>query len=175
MKKVSKSVFFIIALAIAVMGYFTVVGLDTTYGDVTTRTIKGVNDVRWGIDVRGGVDVTFSPPEGIDATDVEMNAAQSVIGVRLIAQNITDYELYTDYQNDRIIVRFPLKADDTDFNPETAIKELGETAHLTFREQANQDPITKKPVGTTLDKIVIEGLDIENASANYYKDSETGA
>lgn len=174
MKKVSKSVFFIIAILIAVMGYFTVVGLDTRFGDVTTRTIKGVDDIRWGIDVRGGVDVTFSPPEGVDATDEEMSAAESVIGVRLVAQNITDYELYTDYQNDRIIVRFPWKADEKDFNPEEAIRELGETAHLTFREMAQQDPNTYAPSGVTADNIVIEGLDIENASANFYRDDKTG-
>ena len=175
MKKVSKSVFFIIAILIAVMGYFTVNGYSTTFGDVTTRTIKGVDDIRWGIDVRGGVDVTFSPPEGIDATDDEMSAAESVIGVRLVAQNITDYELYTDYQNDRIIVRFPWKAEETDFNPEEAIRELGETAHLTFREEAMQDPATGAPAGVTADNIVIEGLDIESASANFIKDDKTGA
>lgn len=65
MKKVGKPVFFIIVLLIAAMGYLTVAGVTTVYGDSTTRAIKGIDDVRWGIDIRGGVDVTFSPPEAL--------------------------------------------------------------------------------------------------------------
>ena len=55
-KKVGKPVFFIIVLLIAAMGYLTVAGVTTVYGDSTTRAIKGIDDVRWGIDIRGGVD-----------------------------------------------------------------------------------------------------------------------
>ena len=52
----------------------------------------------------------------------------------MVKNNITDYELYVDYDNDRIIVRFPWKVEETEFNPEEAIKELSATARLTFRE-----------------------------------------
>ncbi len=72
-----------------------------------TRIIKSVHDIRWGIDIRGGVDVTFSPPEGVTATREEMSAAESIIQIRLVSQNITDSEVYTDYDKNRIIVRFP--------------------------------------------------------------------
>lgn len=164
MKKVGKPVIFVIVALIVVMGYFTTVGYSTTYGDVTTRIIKGVEDIRWGIDIRGGVDVTFTPPEGYDATDEEMNSAESIIKVRLVSQNITDSEVYTDYTNDRIIVRFPWKADETDFNPEKAIAELGATANLTFRELAQRDG-EGKPAGTTLENVVLEGKDIVSAAA----------
>lgn len=140
MKKVGKPVFFIIVLLIAAMGYLTVAGVTTVYGDSTTRAIKGIDDVRWGIDIRGGVDVTFSPPEGVTATAEEMDAAESIIQVRLVSQNITDSEVYTDHDKNRIIVRFPWKADETEFNPEQAIAELGAMANLTFREGANIGP-----------------------------------
>ena len=80
-------------LLIAVFTYLTFFGFSTTYGDITKTYIKGGDDIRWGIDVRGGVDVTFSPPEGVDATDEEMSAAESVIKLRMVAQNITDYEI----------------------------------------------------------------------------------
>lgn len=169
MKKVGKPVFFIIVLLIVAMGYLTIFGVGTTYGDITTKKIKGVDDVRWGIDIRGGVDVTFSPPEGITATREEMAAAESVIQVRLVSQNITDSEVYTDYDRNRIIVRFPWKADETEFNPEQAIAELGATANLTFRELAQVDAMGK-PTGDTLDKVVISGADIESATAVYSKD-----
>ncbi len=113
--------------------------------------------------MRGGVDVTFSPPEGVDATDEEMSAAESVIKLRMVAQNITDYEIYTDYDKDRIIVRFPWKVDEADFNPEQAVKELGETALLTFRE--GQRWTAGKPSGTTAENVIITGSDVETAYA----------
>lgn len=164
MKRIGKPVFFIVVLLIAVFTYLTFFGFSTTYGDITKTYIKGGDDIRWGIDVRGGVDVTFSPPEGVDATDEEMSAAESVIKLRMVAQNITDYEIYTDYDKDRIIVRFPWKVDEADFNPEQAVKELGETALLTFREGAEVDS-EGKPSGTTAENVIITGSDVETAYA----------
>lgn len=162
-KKVGKPVFIIIVLLIAAMGYLTTVGVTTYYGDTVTRTIKGIDDIRWGIDIRGGVDVTFSPPEGVTASSEDMGRAKTIIENRLVSQNITDSEVYTDYDKHRIIVRFPWKADETDFNPEKAIAELGETASLTFRELAQTDPLTDAPAGVTLEKVVLEGRDVESA------------
>ncbi|MBP1556575.1 MAG: SecD/SecF family protein translocase subunit [Oscillospiraceae bacterium] len=172
MKKVGRPVFFIIVLLIAAVGYLAICGVDTVYGDIATTKIKGVDDIRWGIDIRGGVDVTFSPPEGVTATREEMAAAESVIQVRLVSQNITDSEVYTDYDRNRIIVRFPWKADEVSFNPEEAIAELGATANLTFREKAEVDAYGM-PIGETLEKVVISGADIESATAVYTQD-ETG-
>ncbi|MBC8584675.1 preprotein translocase subunit SecD [Youxingia wuxianensis] len=150
MKKVGKPMFFIVAAIIIGLTALSFLGVSTTYGDVPTKYIKGVDDIRWGIDIRGGVDVTFSPPEGYDATDEEMAAAESIIKVRMVSQNITDSEIYTDYNKDRIIVRFPWKEDETDFDPEDAVKELGETALLTFKEGSNGP-------------VVIEGKHVQEA------------
>ena len=170
MKKVGKPVFFIIVLLIVAMGYLTIAGVSSTYGDITTTKIKGIKDVRWGIDIRGGVDVTFSPPEGVTATREEMAAAESIIGIRLVSQNITDSEVYTDYEKNRIIVRFPWKAEETEFNPEQAIAELGATANLTFRELLEVDA-QGLPTGTTKDNVVLTGADVESATAVYTQDS----
>ena len=52
----------------------------------------------------------------------------------MVNNNITDYELYADYDNGKVIVRFPWKEDETDFDPEAAVEELSATALLTFRE-----------------------------------------
>ena len=107
MRRVKKPVFFLVVLCIAIFSYLTLVGIHTQYGDVKTTYIKGTSDIRWGIDIRGGVDVTFSPPEGYDATNSEIDAAKAVIEQRLVSLGITDNEVYHDYNNDRIIVRFP--------------------------------------------------------------------
>ena len=152
MRKVGKPVIFVVVAIIIVFTTLAFFGISTSYGDITTTYIKGVDDIRWGIDIRGGVDVTFTPPEGYDATPEEMAAAESIIKVRLVSQNITDYETYVDEAKDRIIVRFPWKEGETDFNPEQAVKELGETALLTFRENQSGP-------------VVIEGKHVKSASA----------
>ena len=171
MKKKSKSVFFIVTFLILALTYTTFFGISTTYGDIKKTYVKSAADIRWGIDIRGGVDVTFTPPEGTDATDTQMDAAQSVIETRLVGQNITDYEIYTDYKNDRIVVRFPWKEDETDFNPEEAIKELGATALLTFREGYNVDS-SGKPTGVTAENVILEGSDVKSASVGVDNDNE---
>ena len=163
MKRVGKPVFFVLVLLIIVFTVTSFTGIKTQYGDTRNTIIKGSEDIRWGIDIRGGVDVTFSPPPGYQATQEEMSAAESIIKVRMVSQNITDYEIYTDMAKNRIIVRFPWKADETDFNPEQAIKELGETALLTFREEAEVDELGL-PIGITAESVVIEGRDIRTAS-----------
>jgi len=165
-KKVGKPVFLIVVLLIAVMGWLTVCGVSTRYGDIKTTKIKSIEDIRWGIDIRGGVDVTFAPADGVEATDEEMKEAENLISLRLVNLNITDSELYTDYAKNRIILRFPWKADETDFNAEAAVQELGSMANLTFREGFEYDEYGR-PAGTTLENIVLTGADVQSAEAVY--------
>ena len=134
MKRVKKPVFFIIAALILVLSYTAIFGVYTQNGDTKNTWIKGVSDIRWGIDIRGGVEATFSPADGIDATAEQLEAAKAIIELRMVSKSITDYEIYTDEANDRIIVRFPWRSDESSFDPETAIEEISATALLTFRE-----------------------------------------
>jgi len=166
MKRVPKPVFFIVSILITVLTILSLVGFKTTYGDKETIYIKGGNDIRWGIDIRGGVDVTFTPPEGTDATDHQMDAAKEVINSRLVSLSITDSEVYVDYNKDRIIVRFPWKEGETDFDPQHAIEELGDTAVLTFREGHEVDE-TGAPAGVTAENIIINGEDVKEAYPYY--------
>ena len=156
--------FFVVAVLIVVFAFTAFLGISTQYGDTTKIWVKGAQDIRFGIDIRGGVDVTFMPADGYDATDEQMAAAESVIQQRLVNLNITDNEVYTDYNKDRIIVRFPWKEGETDFNPESAIQEIGATAVLTFREGKEVDS-EGKPTGVTAENIILEGKDIKSATA----------
>ena len=169
MKKVKKPVFFIVVALIAVFTVLSLVGVHTQYGDIQTTWIRGLSDIRWGIDIRGGVDVTFTPPEGYDATDEEMDAAKSIIETRMVSNNITDYEVYVDYTADRIIVRFPWQSGDESFDPEEAVKELGETAMLSFREGYHGD-LTDGQTYEDL-PLVLTGSDVKSATAVYLNDS----
>lgn len=153
--------FVVVAVLIVLFALSAVFGVSYTYGDVKTTYIKGVSDIRFGIDIRGGVDVTFMPADGRDATDDQMNAAKTVIEDRLVGLGITDYEDYVDYNKDRIIVRFPWKSDETDFNPQTAIDEIGTTAEMVFRKGSTEDG-----------EQILTGNEVESATPGY--DSEQG-
>lgn len=161
MKKVGKPIFFVVFLVIAIFTVVQVTGITYQYGDIQTKYVKSINDIRWGIDIRGGVDVTFTPPEGVDATKEQMDAANSIITQRLVTLGITDSECYTDYTNQRIIVRFPWQSGEENFDPEQAVKELGETALLTFRFGTEVDE-EGMPTGITKD-IQLQGTDVQSA------------
>lgn len=116
------------------------------------KDIKGVQDMRYGIDIRGGVEAVFEPKDlERSVTEEELATAREVIEMRLDALNITDREVTIDKEGGYIIVRFPWKSDENTFNPEDAIAELGEMAQLTFRDEN----------GT----ILIEGKNIKSAAA----------
>ena len=126
--------FFIIVLLAAVMTYLAFFGFalpNSSYGP----TIKGADNMRFGIDIRGGVSATFEAKDlDRDPTDAELDTARAIIETRMDAKNILDREVTVDYNNNWIIVNFPWKSDETDFNPQSAVAELGETAKLTFRD-----------------------------------------
>ena len=173
MRKVKKPVFFIVFAVIALFTLSTIFGVHSQYGDIVKTYVHGVGDIRLGIDIQGGVDVTFEPAGDADATEEQMDAALETIKLRLANQNISDSETYLDYKSNRIIVRYPWQAGETDFNPEQAVKELGETAELTFRKgtdtstDENGDTI---PAGD----IVLTGADVAQASTGGSKDDTTG-
>lgn len=166
MKKVKKPVFFIVFLLITLFAASVFFGISTYYGDMNTVYVKGVDNIRFGIDIKGGVDVTFTSPEDVDATDSQLDAAKEVIVQRMINLGITDYESYIDYGNDRIIVRFPWKENEQNFDPEAAVKELGETAELTFREGYEVDDAGLW-TGVTAENVILVGSDVKEAYAAY--------
>lgn len=108
--------------------------------------------MRFGIDIRGGMEAVFEPA-GLEEkpTKDELEMAREVIETRMDAQNILDREVTVDEDAGDVIVRFPWKSDEQDFNPEAAIQELGEMAELTFRG----------PDGT----VYVEGSDISRSWA----------
>lgn len=133
MKRTPKPVFFIVALLIVALGYTSFFGIYKNFGDRRDAVIRGASDIRTGIDINGGIEVTFAPQDAsIDATDAQIEAMKEVIVRRMIANNITDYEAYTDTDNDQVVIRFPWKNNETEFDAKSAIEELGKTALLEF-------------------------------------------
>ncbi|MDO5738230.1 MAG: protein translocase subunit SecD [Eubacteriales bacterium] len=113
--------------------------------------LKGAQEMRYGTDIRGGVEAVFAPHNfDVKPSPEQLDAAAKVLNFRLDKLQILDRELTTSPSAGRLILRFPWRSDETEFKPETALKELGEMAYLTFR----------KPDGT----VAIDGSDVEEAS-----------
>ncbi len=169
--RITKPVFFIILILIVAFTVTSTLGVSTRYGDTEKHIIWGIDDIRWGIDIRGGVNVSFGAPEDYaeEITDNDLAAARSIIETRLIDKSINDYEIYVDNNTRTIIVRFPWQADDAAFDPQAAVKEIGETAMLTFRESYEVDE-NGLPTGKT-ENIILQGRDVANAYVGYDPES----
>lgn len=180
MKRVPKPVFFIVALLLLAFTFTAIFGVAYYNGDNRNTVLKGVGDIRWGIDISGGVEATFKPANDYDATDKELDAAKAIIETRMVSQGITDYELYADSNNDRIIVRFPWKANEKDFDAVTAIEEISSTAKLTFRPgksyktasvDADGNPIYLTPTGDT-EEVLMTGKMVDDAQAKVQQNND---
>ena len=147
---------FVVAILIVLFSLTAILGVSNTSGNTKNVYVKGASDIRFGIDIRGGVDVTFMPADDVEATEAQMTAAKTVIEDRLVGLGITDYESYVDNNKNRIIVRFPWKNDEADFNPQTAIDEIGTTAKMVFRKGSS-----------ATGEEILSGDDVASASAAY--------
>ncbi len=151
--RINKHMYIIVMLLIAAISLTALFGVNA--GPIHIRSMK---EIRFGIDIRGGVEAVFEPAD-LDRvpTDSELEYARIIMETRMDAQNILDREITVDKSSGHIIIRFPWKSGETDFNPQKAIAELGETARLTFRD----------PQGN----IIVEGKDVK--ASNVQLDSRT--
>lgn len=163
MRKVKKPVFFIVLICILSFAYLTFAGIHTSFGDIEKSYIKRADEIRWGIDIQGGVNASFEPADGYKANKTEMDAAKATIEQRLVGLNITDSEVYADYKKHRIMVSFPWQSGEEDFDPESAVAELGETALLTFKKGSDASG-----------EQILTGKDVKKAEAVQYQDQQTG-
>jgi preprotein translocase subunit SecD len=156
---------FIIVLIIACICLLAITGL----GPENARIVKGVNELRTGIDIRGGISAIMQPvyDQGTEGRNVaqDLASARQIIEARLDAQGIYDKTITVDSTNNRLIIDIPWAANETEFNPRKALDELGSTGALTFQEVDDADQYTDhtqlKPTG----RIVLTGEDVKTASA----------
>lgn len=150
MKKINKATLFLVLAVILLLVSIAVCGFKTGSLD-----LKGIKDMRLGIDIRGGVEAVFKAKATDDNPNPnpsyeELEAARIIIEMRMDSLNIFDREITIDDVNKEIFVRFPWKSNETDFNPQKAIDELGETAMLTFKD--------------TSGNVLLEGKNVKNSS-----------
>ncbi len=164
-------IIFAITLCVAAMAWYGLSIGGTTY-------VKSAKDIRTGIDIRGGVNATFVPAdESVVPTDEELEAAKAIFETRMDSEGILDYTITTDNEHHAVIVEFPWKSDEKDYDPQAAIDELGATANLTFcslKKDSSGNPVDAN--GTSIltsgnapvpDKVLLSGKDIKTSSAVY--------
>lgn len=145
--KINKGTFFVVLIIITAILFCALYGVS-----IGSFKINGAKSIRFGIDIRGGAEATFVPKDLDRApTKSELESTRTILETRLDDKNILDRDVTVDKNNGEVIVRFPWKSDEKDFNPQQAISEIGETALLTFRDSTG--------------KILLEGSDVKHSSA----------
>lgn len=162
-----KLAFFIVLVLILSIAAATLFGLKI--GDNTI--LKSVRDIRTGIDIRGGVNAVFVPAEeGVTPTETELEAARAIFETRLESNGILDYTITTDTAQGSIIVEFPWRADEKDFNAQQAIDELGATAKLSFWAlKMDGDTLALDDDDMPIkEEMVLEGKHVKKAAPAFY-------
>lgn len=153
-RRARKSTFFLTTLAILLVTLLTFTGAYLPEPGGTRVKVAGAKDIRFGIDIRGGVEAVYAPKDtNTKPTDDQLSAIEKIMETRLDNLNIFDRDIIVDKTNAYVIVRFPWKASESRFDPARAMKELGETAQLTFKD----------PQGA----VVLEGKDVVKAKAAF--------
>ncbi len=172
MKHINKATFFLVLAVILLLLSVAVCGFK-----IGNLELYGMQDMRFGIDIRGGVEAVFrakATDENPDPqpTAEELESAKLIIETRMDNLNIFDREITVDEVNKEIFVRFPWKSGETDFNPQEAIAELGETALLTFRTEDGTVVLEGKNVkNSTVQQSTIGyavGLEFDNEGASLF-------
>ncbi len=145
MKRIGKPWAIVLAVAILLFSYLSFFGVYGSYGDLKKTYIRGAKDIRWGTDIQGGVSVTFGPEAGTDATDKQMETLRDILGTRLVNKNITDYEMYLDAAEDRVILSFPWKDGEVQ-DPQATIDELAASTEVFFFD-GSPDAVYEMTVG----------------------------
>lgn len=144
-----------VVLAICLVLFIIFFGLD-----LGVFRIPDISEgITLGLDLVGGSEITYEAeiPEGMSSGEVSegMDTAMTMMRQRLNSLGYTEANVYLSGAT-RIVLEIP-NVDD----PEEAVQMLGTTANIEFRDY--------------LGNVILEGSDIESATAQYGQLSETAA
>ncbi|HBD63005.1 MAG TPA: protein translocase subunit SecD, partial [Clostridiales bacterium] len=95
--RINKNMYIIVMLLIVAISLTALFGINA--GPIN---IRGMKEIRFGIDIRGGVEAIFEPAE-LDRvpTESELEYARIIMETRMDAQNILDREITVDKNSGR--------------------------------------------------------------------------
>ena len=153
-KSITKLVIVILIIALGASVFlfgmnFNIAGWHVSYPSALDEDYG----IRQGLDLVGGSSILYEADTDV-ATDAEMESVVNVLRKRLSALGYT--EATVSRQGDKKVrVEIPAIQD-----PQEAVKTLGQTAKLTFRDADGN--------------VVLEGTDVKNAAARYGQTEEMG-
>ncbi|NMA67173.1 MAG: protein translocase subunit SecD [Clostridiaceae bacterium] len=164
-----KTRLFMVILVVMIICVLSITGL----GPENARIVKGVNELRTGIDIRGGISAVMEPvyPNGSQGRNVaeDLSSARRIIEARLDAQGIFDKTINVDATNNRLVIDIPWAQNEKEFDPRKALDELGSTGALTFQEVNDEDMYKDDSQLVPSGKIIMTGDDIETAKHAQYE------
>lgn len=104
MKKVHKSVFFVVLALVFAFVFINFFGIYTTYGDVTTTIVRGYKDLGYDRDLED-MGYFAIKSENIDAAD--LNAARDIVENRISTLGYRQFNVLVDEQNGQLLVEVP--------------------------------------------------------------------
>lgn len=122
-------------ISLLLMIVIAVVLCGVSYFGIGEKHLLGVQNIKQGLDLSGGVHIVYEADKET-VTSEEMQSAVSLIQGRLDRQNWTEAEVAQEGEK-RIRVDIPGVAD-----AEKAIEEIGQTAQLTFQDEAGNVLLT---------------------------------
>lgn len=141
----SIAIFIASLLVLTLMAFTTIYGFDAGVFNIP----NAAQGIRQGIDLRGGSYITFEAqvPADIDENQLknDIQAAQSVLRKRLDSLGYSEATVQIAGNNRRLRVEIP----DID-KPEEAVKQLGKTAVLEFRDADGNVVLTGKDINKAI-------------------------
>ena len=134
------------------------------------KTIEGLEDVRWGVDITDGVEVTYCPSDRTRVPTAEqLEAVKAILEKRMIGKEITVYDARINVAEGEVVVRFPLAGED--MVAATIAKQLAQSANVQFRMgDGTETDAEGNPTGT----LILDGTGIAKAEAVYGQVSADG-
>lgn len=105
MKKFGKPWFFILVLLIVACSCLGIIGVYSTYGDVTSTYFKGLSDFRWGLDIGGGIDAVLVQADEAEVTDSDIDTAVDILETRMAYSGLSG-NVFADRDAHSVLLRF---------------------------------------------------------------------
>lgn len=139
MKKISVSVFFIIAGIIIFLGLTGYFGIHSYYGDTKKIYIKSIDDVSWDSSLSGGVSGVFSVKKGEKALTDDMTELYEVISKRISDLGFEDNEALVSIKGQRLTFTFPWNKTRTTLTADEALERISSYSFVEIRQGSNSD------------------------------------
>lgn len=172
MKKVHKSVFFVVLALTVAFAVISVFGISSTYGDITTTIVRGYDSLVLDRDFQ---DSAYVAIQSKDIPADKLALAADIVNHRMSSLGYEQFDVLTDAATGQILVALPYKTEQA-ANLQALVKALATKGAFEIREGNLKDE-NGNATGDTLNNVIvtpdmIKSVDVTaqgtNGSSPYY-------